>query len=117
MAPVLILSVAQTVNSAGKPMRHAFHDVGLAEMSLIVQAMALDLYVHPMAGFSVDRARELFEIPEGFEPVVMLAVGYLGDPDQLTERRRAQELETRTRKPLQDFVFAGRWGETASLIG
>lgn len=116
-APVLLLSVAQTVNSAGKPMRHAWHDVGLAEMSLIVQAMALDLYVHPMAGFSGDRARALFEIPDDFEPVVMLALGYLGDPDQLNERRRAQELEPRTRKPLHEFVFAGRWGEVAPLIG
>ncbi len=115
-APVLILSVAQTVNSEGKPIRYALHDVGLAEMSLIVQAMALDLHVHPMAGFSQERARAAFEIPEGFEPVVMLAVGYLGDPAQLNERRRAQELESRNRKPLREFVFGETWGEVAALV-
>ena len=116
-APVLILSVAQTVNSAGKPMRYAFHDVGMAEMSLIVQAMALDLHVHPMAGFSAERACAAFAIPEDHEPVAMLAVGYLGAPEQLNERRRSQELEPRTRKALHEFVFAARWGEAAPLLG
>lgn len=115
-APVLILSVAQTVNSQGKPIRYALHDVGLAEMSLIVQAMALDLHVHPMAGFSAERARTAFAIPEGHEPAVMLAIGYRGDPGQLNERRRSQELEPRTRKPLREFVFGETWGEVAALV-
>jgi nitroreductase len=117
VAPVLLMSVAQTVNSEGKPMRYAFHDVGMAEMSLIVQAMALDLYVHPMAGFSAERARVAFKIPEDHEPVVMLAIGYLGAPEQLSERRRSQELEPRTRKALREFVFAEQWGEAAAVLG
>jgi len=115
-APVLMLSVAQTVNSEGKPIRYALHDVGLAEMSLIVQAMALDLHVHPMAGFSPERARAAFAIPEGHEPAVMMAVGYLGDPAQLNARRRAQEEEPRSRKPLREFVFGPAWGEIAALV-
>lgn len=115
-APVLLMSVAQTVNSEGKPMRHALHDVGMAEMSLIIQATALDLYAHPMAGFSVERARAAFVLPEGYEPVVMLAVGYLGEPGLLNERRRSQELEPRTRKPLREFVFGPAWGEVVALV-
>jgi nitroreductase len=116
LRPVLLMSVAQTVNSEGKPMRHALHDVGMAEMSLIIQATALDLYAHPMAGFSLERARAAFALPEGYEPVVMLAVGYLGAPSLLNERRRSQELEPRTRKPLREFVFGPAWGEVVALV-
>ena len=52
----------------GQPNRHAFHDVGLANENLVLQATAMGLVVHQMAGFVADRARELFEIPEGQEP-------------------------------------------------
>jgi nitroreductase len=116
-APVLLMSVAQTVSSEGKPMRYALHDVGMAEMSLIIQSTALDLYAHPMAGFSVERARVAFALPDGYEPVVMLALGYLGEPGLLNERRRRQELEPRTRKPLHEFVFAEAWSAPAALLG
>jgi nitroreductase len=115
-APVLILSVAQTVTDDGNPMRYAFHDLGMAEMSLLVQAVAVGLHAHPMAGFSAERARAEFAIPEGFEPVLMLAIGYLGDPGQLNEQRRSQELAPRTRKPLSAFIFAERWGEVAPMV-
>lgn len=115
-APVLMLTVAKMVTSSGRPHRHAFHDVGLAVQNLSLQATALGLYVHQMAGFSVERARLLYGIPEEYEPVTLLAVGYLGDPDTLPAQRRQQELTPRTRKPLREFVFAGAWGRTAPLV-
>ena len=63
---LLILAVAAThFAHNGKPNRHAFHDVGLANENLVLQAGAMGLVVHQMAGFLPDRARELFEIPEG----------------------------------------------------
>jgi nitroreductase len=115
-APVLMLTVAKMVTSSGRPHRHAFHDVGLAVQNLSIQALVLDLYVHQMAGFSVENARLLYGIPEEYEPVTMLALGYLGDPDTLSEPRRQQELTPRARKPLHEFVFAGAWGRTAPLV-
>ena len=115
-APVLLLTVATMTTSSGRPHRHAFYDVGLATQNLILQAMALDVYVHPMAGFDVDKARTLFDIPEGYEPVTMLALGYLGDPETLDAKRREQELTPRKRKALREFVFEGAWGRTAGLV-
>lgn len=115
-APVLILTVAKVVMDNGRVHSHAAHDVGLATQNLILQATALDLYVHPMAGFSTTKARAEFGIPEGYEPVTVLAVGYLGDPDSLSEDRRELELAPRTRKPLADFVFEGAWGQTAEFV-
>jgi nitroreductase len=115
-APVLMLSVAKMVTSSGRPHSHAFHDVGLASQNLTLQATALGLYVHPMAGFSAENARLLYAIPEEYEPVTMLAIGYLGDPQTLGEQRRQQELAPRTRKPLAEFVFGEMWGEAAHLV-
>jgi nitroreductase len=115
-APVLILSVAQMVTGSGRRNGHAFHDVGLATQNLTIQATALDLYVHPMAGFSADIARMLYGIPENYEPVTMLAIGYLGDPETLPEQRRQQELAPRVRRPLNEFVFGGSWGRPSPVV-
>ncbi len=116
-APVLILSVAKHhFEGNGQPNRHAFHDVGLAVENLVTQAVALDLFVHQMAGFQVEKARELFSIPEGYEPVAAIAVGYLGNPQSLSESLRQRQLAPRTRKPLAEFVFTGSWGQTSPLV-
>lgn len=115
-APVLMLTVAKMSTSSGRPHTHAFHDVGLAVANLTLQAAALDLYVHQMGGFYPEKARTKFAIPDGYEPVTMVAIGYLGDPSQLDERNHERELAARTRRPLSEFVFEGAWGETAEFV-
>ena len=117
-APVLMLVVARMRFSRNdKPNRHAWHDVGLATGNLIVQATALGLYGHLMAGILPSRAKELYDIPEAFEPVTGLALGFLGSPDDLPEKQRARETAPRTRRPQSDFVFADVWGQPAELRG
>jgi nitroreductase len=117
LAPVLMFSVAKlNFEKTGRPNRHAFHDVGLAVGNLLVQATALGLFVHQMAGFSPEKVRELFGVPEGYEAVAGIAVGYPGEVDVLPEAFRAQELAIRRRKPISSFVFNGRWGEPSFLL-
>jgi nitroreductase len=116
-APVLIITVA-TLNfhHNGKPNRHAFHDVGLAVGALVVQATALDVYLHQMAGFSPEKARQTYQIPDGFEAVSGIAMGYLGDPNSLPEDVRQRELTPSPRKPLDEFVFSEQWGHPAGWL-
>lgn len=117
-APVLMLSVAKLAyDKGGAANRHALHDVGQAAASLSIQATALGLSVHQMGGFDAARASAEFSIPEGFEPVAALAIGYPGDPEELPEALRARERAPRTRRELREFVFAGTWGETAPVAG
>lgn len=112
-APVLALSMAQTgFRHNGKPNRHAGHDVGLAVAMLSLQAQALSLAVHQMAGFDATRARQLFGIPDECEPMAMLAIGEAGDPEQLPEKLRARELAPRERLPLSSLVFGERFGSS-----
>ncbi|MGH7422711.1 MAG: nitroreductase family protein, partial [Candidatus Methylomirabilales bacterium] len=109
-APVLMLSVAKLVFERNqKPNRHAFHDVGLAVENLVIQGMVLGLFVHQMAGFHADRAREVYGIPEGYDPVAAMAIGYLDDPGRLPDDLREREVAPRIRKPLESFVFSGQW--------
>jgi len=115
-APVLMVSVAKLASDMnGQPNRYAFHDVGLAVANLIVQATALGLYVHQMAGFYPDKVRELYGVPDGFEPVAGIVLGYPGDPTTLSEELRQREVAPRVRKPLEAFIFQGAWGQTSPL--
>jgi len=109
-APVLIVSVAR-LNFAqnGKPNRHAIYDVGQATAHLILQATAMGLFAHPMAGFHPDKVRELYGVLEGYEPVAAIAAGYPGDPGTLPESLRQREMAPRVRKPQAEFVMRGRF--------
>lgn len=112
-APVLMLTIAKkTFGESGRPNRWGPHDVGLALGSLITQASALGIFVHPMAGFDPDKARSLFKIPDDFEAMTAVAIGWLGDPDTLPEKLRTRELARRTRKPLSEIAFSDGWGQT-----
>jgi nitroreductase len=110
-APVLMVSVAR-LNFAqnGNPNRHAVHDVGLATAQMMIQAVAMGLFVHAMAGFYPDKVRDLYGVPEGYEPVAAIAVGYPGDPAALSDSLRQRELAPRVRKAIESFVFRGRFG-------
>jgi nitroreductase len=112
-APVLMISVARLrFEMGGKPNRHAFHDVGLAVENLVIHATSVGLFVHQMAGFYPEKVRDLYKIPEGYEPVAAIALGYPGDPESLPERLRERERAPRTRKSIEEFVFTGQWGKT-----
>ncbi|HQO33069.1 MAG TPA: nitroreductase family protein [bacterium] len=116
-APVLMICVAPlNLEFNGQPNRHAFFDAGLASENMILQAVDLGLCVHPMAGFSPDRTREIYHVPEGFEPITAFAIGYPGDPESLPDNLKQMELAPRTRRPIREFVFTGDWGRTAPVV-
>jgi nitroreductase len=98
-----------------KPNAAAVHDLGLASGTLVLEATARGLFVHQMIGILPERARELYRIPEGVQPLTGLAIGYAADPSTLPEKYRERDLAPRTRKPLAEFVFGGEWGTTSSL--
>jgi nitroreductase len=116
-APVIALSVARLkFEHNGETNRHAFHDVGQAAANLALQATSMGLQIHQMAGIHPDKAREIFGIPEGFEAVAGIALGYPGDPASLPDGLREKEVAPRERKPLHSFVFTGKWGNASPLV-
>ena len=98
-AGALLLACADTVNAKGE-VPYAEYGVGLANENLVLQAVALGLVAHQMAGFDKDGARREFALPDHVLPLVVIAVGALGE-------------ETRPDKgrlPLERIAFAGDWG-------
>lgn len=107
-ASVLIAVAAKLTSSRdAKPNRHALYDTGGAVANLTVQAVALGLQVHQMAGFNSQALRELYEVPSDFELMTVLAIGF-PDESLLGQRQRV-------RKELSEFVFQSAWGKSFSI--
>ncbi len=115
-ASALAISVAAlTYARNGEPNGTALHDMGLAAANLTVEASARGLVVHQMGGILPDRVRELCAVPEGFQPLTGLAIGYAADPQTLPEALQQRDTAPRTRRPQAEFVFGGTWGRAAEL--
>ena len=116
-APVLAIGCT-SLNFAlnGKPNAAAQHDLGLASATLTTEATARGLFVHQMIGIHPDRVRELYAVPDDFLPLTGIAIGYLGDVNDLPEGYRPRDLSPRQRRPLPEFVFGGKWGEASDLV-
>jgi nitroreductase len=114
-APVLVLGVAKTRFSHNDtPNNYAAHDVGAAMALMAVQATALGLAAHQMAGFDWVKAREAFAIPETYVMGSVMAIGHQGELTDLPEKFQAQEQSPRSRKALSEIVLSD-WDEPADL--
>lgn len=111
-APVLVLICCDTLfKHNGSPNPFGPYDTGAAAMSLCVEASAHGLMTHQMGGYSAERARELFGIPERFKTLAMMAIGYQLPEARLPEALRERELKPRKRHPLADQFYLGGWGK------
>jgi nitroreductase len=104
-APLLILSMARkTLIRNGAVNGAARYDVGAANAFLSMQATHLGLNVHQMGGYDRQKAIENLNIPETHEPMVIMAVGYLGDSENLSENLKNREVAPRERYTQEFFV-------------
>ena len=110
-ASVLLLTVANnTITTLNKPNAYAWHDIGLAIGNLSLQAISMDIFLHQMGGFKSEEAKKLFNIPNGFDPVSVIALGYQGNAEALPSPLRERELKQRERKPLSEIVYSNTFG-------
>lgn len=116
-APLLVVGVAKLDRGIDKKLnKYAFYDLSSAVTNLTLQATSKNLYVRQMGGFNPLIIREIFDIPENFEPAVVFAVGYRAEESDMPENIRQREQTPRTRKPLTEIVFSGKFGTPASLV-
>lgn len=116
-APVLMFCLTRnTFTRNDKPNRVALHDLGLAMGNLSIQAAAIGLSVHQMAGIDADRIVNTYAVPDGYTPQTAAAIGYQGDNAELDPQIRQRDQGPRTRNPFDDFVFAGRFGDATDLF-
>ncbi len=106
-APVLIGIIAKThFDYKVRENKHAWYDTGQAVANLMVQATELDLYGHQMGGFDKGKLLSNIELEDYMEPIAILALGYRGDPESLSEDLKARELAERRRKPISELIVS-----------
>ena len=105
-APILICAITKkTYSDNGNYNRLHFHDLGAANENMFLEAFNQGLIMHEMGGFDVQKAREVFNIPEDFEVGIMIAIGYQDIHQVLPESLRQKAYLPRERKPLSEIVF------------
>ena len=113
-APVLMVVLASDKFRKGTLNRWGQFDAGAAAENLYLQAVALGLVAHPMGGFDADKVQQVFNVPQGFVPMAMIAVGYLAEADTLQGDLHSSEVAARQRRPLAENFFDGAWGKGLS---
>jgi nitroreductase len=96
-----------------KPNRFAFYDTGMAVTNLLLQAQTLDIFVHQMGGYSIEKVKEYFSLGDGIEPIAMMAIGYLGDGSDLSPELLKRDEKRRPRKSVSEFVFKNSLSQPA----
>jgi nitroreductase len=108
--PLLILTVSEVfMHDRMSENKFAFHDTGMAVANLYIMARAMGLDFHPLGGYDKAKAKTVFHIPEGFEPMAMLAIGYSKPHQEFGDELKEYDNKPRTRKDLSEIVMNGTW--------
>lgn len=110
-APLLVLVCADTLYAHnGESNQHCRYDTGAAAISLVMEAENQGLRCHQMAGFDQTVARTAFGVPDSFDCMAFIAIGYQADADILEINARERETAPRARRRLDESFFDGSWG-------
>ncbi|MCQ6275590.1 nitroreductase family protein [Bacillus sp. V3B] len=109
-APVLALIISEKTNDdKGHNISHSF-DAGTAWGYLALEATKKGLITHPMTGFDFERAREVLNVPENYSIDALIAIGYQGEKDVLSETLQERE-QPSPRRPVKESLFEGAFGQ------
>lgn len=86
-------------------------DSGLAAQDLMLQATAMGLIAHPIAGYSPEKISQIFEIPQRFVVIALVVLGSPGSIDVLEPKDRESERSPRLRQPIDEVVGWNRFVE------
>ena len=112
-APILICAIAKkNYSKEEKYNRLHFHDLGAANENMFLEAFNQGLIMHEMGGFDVQKAIEIFKIPEDFEIGIMIAIGYQDKHSVLPERFRQKAYSPRERRKLSEIAFVEEIGKS-----
>ena len=104
-APVLAVIISTSISEFGHNRTHSF-DTGAAWGYLALEAVRHGLITHAMGGFDPDQAREVLQVPQEFELLAVIAIGYQGEKDALPENLQERE-KPNDRRALNESLFEG----------
>ncbi|MFN4173983.1 MAG: nitroreductase family protein [Parachlamydiaceae bacterium] len=97
---LIVVSASTKFARNGKDNRWGPYDTGAAAILMALKATELGLLTHQMGGFDEKKIATDFQIPEGYTPYAVMAVGYSAAPEDLP----------RNRNPIATQFFDGKWG-------
>ena len=104
-ASALVLTVAKkTFSLNGKDNYWHLSDTGCATGLFMMEAERRGITAHPMAGFDQKAARAAFAIPDDFDIVHVMAIGWPGDLELLSEKNQVRN-HPMPRKPIEEFLL------------
>lgn len=109
-APVLAVLISNKLRSSGNPNRNHAFDAGASWGYLAIEAAQRGLFAHAMGGFDLELARKTLQVPEDYEILVVIAIGYHGNVDLLSEKDQEREKPS-DRRPIRESLYEGGFGE------
>ena len=88
---------------------HQF-DAGAAWENLALEATTRGLVTHGMQGFDYNEARKALQVPDSFDVMAMIAIGKLGQKENLPSDLQEREYPS-DRKSLKEIVMEGKFIE------
>ncbi len=88
---------------------YALFDLGQAVMSLQYQAVHEGLIAHPMAGFKDSVLKDLFNIPEDYVLITVIAIAHPGEDSELSDKHKELEHSARSRLAPEQVISANEW--------
>lgn len=113
-ASILMLGITHlTFDRNGKENRAAVHDLGAAASHLSFEATTRGIFVHQMIGIEPQKARKIYTVPEDYEVLIAIALGYPDLNMSATDDPLAVRDKTpRSRKTISEIVFYKEWGSS-----
>jgi nitroreductase len=98
------VAAAKDFQKTAKENRWNCFDAGAAWGYFSLEAQRRGLVAHAMGGFNADKAREAFSIADQLEIITIIALGYYGDPGNLSEYNQGRE-KPNTRKDFDELLL------------
>ncbi len=111
-SPLVIAVVSRSDLDCEIPDRRRYYQFGcgMAAMNLMIQATELGLIAHPIAGFKQTPVKNVLGVPDSYELITLIILGYPGDNvSSLSEKHQAEEASERVRRPLNEVLCWNRW--------
>lgn len=99
-----LLVFAVVPERAGRMQAFSAYDLGQAAAHATVQVEHLGLNAHQMGGFDRDALHAALSLPEGVQPVTVMAIGRHDDSDAVAPEIRERDAAARTRLALDDVL-------------
>jgi hypothetical protein len=103
-ASAVVANIAELESEEGKARSHAIYDLGQAVAHFSAQATADGFIVHQMAGFDADVLTEALALDRRHRVITVMAVGVVGDIEDLPVNLQERERAPRVRKPLSEVA-------------